>query len=158
VGLNPVSASGLTVDWPHFGALAARLVGRGVPVVVYTGLGDSERVRAAVPPSIGAVYAPEYDLPALAAALGHCRLFVSNDSGLGHFAAACQTPVLSLFGSTSAAQTGPAGAIALEADGPECRPCYRKRCPYAKPEVPCLAELEVDAVVRAVMTRWEETK
>jgi ADP-heptose:LPS heptosyltransferase len=154
VGLNPVSASGLTVDWPHFGALATRLVDQGVPVVVYAGLGDSERVRAAVPSSTGAAYAPEHDLNALAAALGHCRLFVSNDSGLGHFAAACHTPVLSLFGSTAAAQTGPIGAITLEADGPECRPCYRKHCPYAKPEVPCLAQLELDVVERTVLARW----
>ena len=156
VGLNPVSASGETVEWPHFAVLAERLVAKGVPVVAYAGLGDSERVRRAIPIETGVEYAPEYTLDALAAALQRCRLFVSNDSGLGHFASACQTPVMTLFGSTAAVYTAPSGAIALEADGPDCRPCYRKRCPYAKPDVPCLSLLTVDEVERAVLAQWEE--
>jgi len=83
VGLNPVSASGLTVEWPHFGALATRLVDQGVPVVVYAGLGDSERVRAAVPSSTGAAYAPEHDLNALAAALGTAGYLSPTTAGWG---------------------------------------------------------------------------
>jgi ADP-heptose:LPS heptosyltransferase len=40
------------------------------------------------------------DLPSTAAALASCRLYIGNDSGLMHMAAAVGTPTLGLFGPT----------------------------------------------------------
>jgi ADP-heptose:LPS heptosyltransferase len=55
-------------------------------------------------------------LPEASACLSRCALYVGNDSGLMHLAAASGTPTLGLFGPTPAAEYAPAGrrtAVAL---------------------------------------------
>ena len=55
-------------------------------------------------------------LPEASACLARCALFVGNDSGLMHLAAAIGTPTLGLFGPTPAREYAPAGrrtAVAL---------------------------------------------
>jgi ADP-heptose:LPS heptosyltransferase len=51
------------------------------------------------------------DLPArvLGAVLAHAGLYVGNDSGVSHLAAAWGAPVLALFGPTDPAQWAPVG-------------------------------------------------
>jgi len=49
-------------------------------------------------------------LPVLAAVLSRCRLYVGNDSGISHVAAALQVATLALFGPTDPAVWGPRGA------------------------------------------------
>jgi heptosyltransferase-1 len=54
---------------------------------------------------------------------------VGPDTGLMHIAAAVKTPVISLWGATSPARTGPYGNANLVIQGKApCVPCYRKRC------------------------------
>ncbi len=48
-------------------------------------------------------------LPEAAACLARCALFVGNDSGLMHLAAAAGAPTLGLFGPTPAQEYAPAG-------------------------------------------------
>jgi ADP-heptose:LPS heptosyltransferase len=59
-------------------------------------------------------------LPEAAACLARAVLYVGNDSGLMHLAAATGTPTLGLFGPTPSAEYAPAGrctAIALARSG-----------------------------------------
>jgi len=58
-------------------------------------------------------------LPEAAACLRRARLFVGNDSGLMHLAAAAGTATIGLFGPTAAAVYAPVGphAVAVCADG-----------------------------------------
>jgi heptosyltransferase II len=140
IGLNPVSVSGETREWPMFRALARRIEG---PVVVYGGPGEDQRVR---PRSAGRETRIGLSLPAFAAALRDCRLFVSNDSGAAHFARACGTPVLVLYGSTSPVATGPLGAHAVVGPPVACAPCYRRSCPTM---LECFA-ISVDDVLRRI--------
>ena len=51
-------------------------------------------------------------LPEVAAVMARCALFVGNDSGLMHLAAAAGTPTLGLFGPTPASEYGPIGRAA----------------------------------------------
>ncbi len=142
VGLNPVSVSGEPVQWPGFAALARAL---GEPVRVYCGPGEAAGARALVP---GVELLDALPLGQLGGALQRCRVLVSNDSGVAHFAAACGVRVVVLHGSTTAARTGVAGAVAIE--GPEltCRPCYRKRCELG--DVPCLGGIPVECVLEVL--------
>ncbi len=70
-----------------------------------------------------------------AAAMDHCRVIVTNDSGLMHIAAARRRRIVAIFGST-VRQFGfypPADrSIVVEEHGLECRPCTpigRASCP-----------------------------
>ena len=141
IGLNPISVSGAVREWGGFAALAARLP---EPIVAYGGPGETRRVSDALP---GCRQAVGLSLPAFARALSHCRAFVSNDSGAAHFAAACGVPTVVVFGSTTAARTGPAGCRAVEGPSLPCRPCYGRRCPHA---LECL-NIPVDAVLAQVV-------
>jgi ADP-heptose:LPS heptosyltransferase len=104
-----------------FEALAARVP--GARAAVFAGPGDAERalaapVLAALPGAIDLVGA--LSLPEAAACLRRCALFVGNDSGLMHRAAAAGAPTLGLFGRSRADEYAPAGphtAIAV-APGP----------------------------------------
>jgi ADP-heptose:LPS heptosyltransferase len=60
------------------------------------------------------------DLPEVAAVLARAAMFIGNDSGLMHLAAAAGAPTLGLFGPTPSDEYGPAGpkAQAVLADGP----------------------------------------
>jgi heptosyltransferase II len=58
------------------------------------------------------------------------EVFVGNDSGLMHLAAALGRPTVGLFGSSSPEWTAPRGSrvTVLAAAGFPCRPCFRKTC------------------------------
>lgn len=141
VGLNPVSVSGAPVQWPGFAALAAAL---DEPVRLYCGPGEAATAQAMVP---GVALLEALPLGALAGALQRCRVLVSNDSGVAHFAAACGVRVVVVHGSTTAARTGVAGAVAVEGPALPCRPCYRKRCDLG---VPCLTGIAVGRVLEVL--------
>lgn len=140
VGLNPISAAGAVREWRGYQRLAGLVAG---PVVVYGGPGEAHRVRERVQGSPLQIGLP---LPAFAKALERCRVFVSNDSGAAHFAAACGVPTVVVFGSTTASRTGPQGCQPVQ--GPElaCRPCYGRQCPH---NLECL-DISVESVLAAV--------
>ncbi|WP_408869675.1 glycosyltransferase family 9 protein [Commensalibacter nepenthis] len=63
----------------------------------------------------------DFKLCQVAAMFQRCKGFVGNDSGLMHLAAACQIPVLGLFGPSQVTEYAPAGlyAQAVVANGDE---------------------------------------
>jgi len=129
---GPVIGLGPTANWSEkiwpaerfvalFKELAARLP--GARAAVFGGPGADER-RAAQPVLDALPGATDLvgrlALPEVAACLRRCSLFIGNDSGLMHLAAAAGAPTLGLFGPTQAAEYAPSGrctAVAL-ADGP----------------------------------------
>ena len=86
-------------------------------------------------------------LPAL---LQSAALLVSNDSGPMHVAAAVGTPVVALFGPTSATRTGPYGHrhLVIHHKVP-CSPCFSRRC-FNRIERECLSSIDPEGVARAV--------
>ena len=111
------TANWLPKIWPaerFVAAFRALSEGDAVPVVL-AGPGETERAMAApllaaLPGAIDLV--GRLSLPEIAACLSRVSLFIGNDSGLMHLAAAAGAPTLGLFGPTSAAEYGPAGAHA----------------------------------------------
>ncbi|MDO9170781.1 MAG: lipopolysaccharide heptosyltransferase II [bacterium] len=71
------------------------------------------------------------DLPGLVALLRGADLFVGNDSGPMHLAAALGTPTVGIFGSSSPIWTGPRGArtTVVAVEGFRCHPCFLRACP-----------------------------
>src|SRR5260221_8166828 len=67
------------------------------------------------------------DLPAL---LSQCHLFLGNDSGAMHVAAAVGLPVVAIFGPTDPNGTAPVTPrITIVQQKPYCSPCFLRRCP-----------------------------
>jgi heptosyltransferase-3 len=104
-----------------FRALAAGPLCGAVPVVL-GGPGASERAAAApllatLPEAVDLV--GKLDLPQAAACLTRAALFVGNDSGLMHLAAAAGAPTLGLFGPTPDAEYAPAGRCAAAVVSPD---------------------------------------
>ncbi len=109
-------------QWPadRFVALAERLCAPGGPladarIAVFAGPGErpvSEPVLDAVPVARRIDLAGRIDLLTAAACLGRADLFVGNDSGLMHLAAAMGVPTLGLFGPSREEHYGPWGAHA----------------------------------------------
>jgi len=133
MGQGPVIGLGPTANWDGkiwpadrfvelFHALSALIP--GARPAIFAGPGAAERARAA--PVFAALpgaldFAGSLTLPQAGACLRRCALFIGNDSGLMHMAAAAGTPTLGLFGRSRASEYAPAGprtAIAI-APGPE---------------------------------------
>ena len=133
IGDNPVIALAPTANWEGkiwpaerfinlFYELAAKCP--GARAAVFGGPGEMEAALAApvlqaLPNAVNLV--GNLTLPEAAACLRRALLFVGNDSGLMHLAAAAGTPTLGLFGRSKASEYAPAGprtAIAV-APGPE---------------------------------------
>jgi heptosyltransferase-3 len=115
IGLGP-TANWAGKVWPAerfvqlFDSLSERLP--GARAAVFAGPGEAERtmaapVLAALPGAVDLV--GRLTLPEAAACLARCTLFVGNDSGLMHLAAAAGTPTLGLFGPTFASEYAPRG-------------------------------------------------
>lgn len=125
VGLGP-SANWDGKIWPAdrfialYQALAAERLA-GARVAVFAGPGEAERGRAApvlaaLPGAIDLV--GRLALPEVAACMERLALFVGNDSGLMHVAAAAGAPTLGLFGRSRAEEYAPAGPRAAAAIAP----------------------------------------
>ena len=67
------------------------------------------------------------------AVLQRCALAFGPDSGALHVAAAVGTPVVSLWGATSAQRSAPFGweRLALQGTAP-CAPCFLRECPIGR--------------------------
>jgi heptosyltransferase III len=105
VAIHPGSGSEKK-NWPveKFAALARWLVDElAMQLVVVHGEADEKPVRRLGELLEGrpAIVARGLKLPELAAVLERCALFVGNDSGITHLAAAVGTATVAVFGSTS---------------------------------------------------------
>jgi heptosyltransferase III len=131
---RPVVALAPTANWAPkvwpaerfvavFRALAEDALPGAVPAV-FAGPGEAERamaapVLAALPDALDLV--GRLDLPGVAACLARCAVFVGNDSGLMHLAAAAGALTLGLFGPTDAAEYAPSGRCAVAVVSPTPR-------------------------------------
>jgi lipopolysaccharide heptosyltransferase I len=93
-------------------------------------------------------------LKEMVALVSEARAMVTNDSGPMHVAAAVGTPVVAIFGPTSAERTGPYGhGHRVLAGETPCRPCFRRECLYSSgPEaLACLARVTAEEVARHLL-------
>jgi len=101
--------------------LAIEKILPGCRPVIFAGASDAERVAAyALQASLpGAILMPDtLTLSVFAAAMSRLRLFIGNDNGLLHLAAASGAPTLGLFGESRAEQYAPAGLHTAAAIAP----------------------------------------
>ncbi|HEU5459242.1 MAG TPA: glycosyltransferase family 9 protein [Pyrinomonadaceae bacterium] len=93
----------------------------------------------------------DLSLPEVTALAARSQLFVGNDSGIAHIAAAVGTPSVVIFGSSNIAHWRPWNRAAAEVVFEEmpCQPCHGYFCEkFAKPE--CILRVPVPRVVAAI--------
>jgi len=116
IGLGPTANWNGKV-WPadRFAALFQALAAGPLPgarAAIFAGPGPKEAALAApllhlLPDATDLT--GQLELPQAAACLARCALFIGNDSGLMHLAAAAGAPTVGLFGPTPSAEYGPSG-------------------------------------------------
>ena len=110
----------------------------------------AERVVAATgTPSLVGRDSPQ----TLTAVLAEIAALVSGDTGLAHLAAALGTPVVTLFGPTDPALSGPRGPGATVRHPVPCAPCFYRACPIEHPCMLGIAARDVHERVRALLSR-----
>ncbi|MFD1259282.1 lipopolysaccharide heptosyltransferase I [Entomomonas asaccharolytica] len=128
-----------TKHWPvyYWRQLAEILNQQNVCVKLPWG-SDKEKLRAEqiAKDLVNVVVLPKLNLQGIAAVLAAARACVAVDTGLGHLAAALDTPTISLFGPTNPELTGSYGKeqIHLIGNYPACIPCLKKECTYQPTE------------------------
>ncbi len=113
IAIHPGSGSAAK-NWPdeRWRELVARL---DTPVLLVLGEAELGRWNSQALAELAALcrhgmkVADSLPLPALAAALRRCRLFLGHDSGVSHLAAAVGRPCVLLFGPTDPAMWAPPG-------------------------------------------------
>lgn len=145
--LNPGAAFGASKHWPvnHFAELARLLTARlGCGVVVLCGPAERDTARRladqARSPHVFSLHDCPVSLGLTKALVRRADLLVTTDSGPRHFAAAFDTPVVTVFGPTHIAwtETYYAKALHLQKSVP-CGPCQQRVCPLGHHR--CMKEL-----------------
>lgn len=138
-----------------FAAIADRLwEAFGIRSAITYGPGEASLAQAVVAQSrTGAAFALDSTLKQFLALAARAKLFLGGDTGPMHLAAAARTPIVALFGPTSARRNGPFAKEdeVVERFDLECRrDCYRRYCSHTS----CM-KLPVETVWQAIVKRLQ---
>ena len=138
--------------WPaeRFAEAANRLAAETDADVVLFGTAAEAAVTAAVADKLHRSpvnLTGKTTIEELPGALSRCDLFIGNDSGVMHVAAAVGLPVVGIFGPTDPNGTAPlTPRRAILQEKPYCSPCFLRRCPT---DHRCMTKIVPEAVATA---------
>ena len=155
VGIHP-GGSSFDKLWPaeNFAHIANRLIQDfGAKIALFGGRGEEDLVRSIQdkmthPP----VLATGIQLRQFAALVAECSLFLCNDSGPMHIAAALKVPTVAIFGPTDHVRWKPhsENAVIVRQDM-DCWPCSAHKCRRA---FECIKSLPVEDVWSAIVEKF----
>ncbi len=163
IGFNPGAAFGPAKRWPadKFAELAVLLSSQTDARILLFGSPADKETAAAIIRGAGAASSRIIDLTGATtlieamALIGECDVFVTNDSGPMHVAAALRTPLVAIFGSTDHIATGPFSDNAMVIRKPlACSPCKKSQCP--EKHFRCMKLITADEVAAAVFGQLGE--
>lgn len=153
IGIHPGAAYGGAKRWPLDRlAAAANKLGADLHAAVVITAGPSETELSAELQrylqcrvyDLGA----RLDLPKLAALLERLTVFIGNDTGVTHMAAAVGTPTVAIFGPMDWNVTHPwSDRAVVVRRSPPCAPCFLRECPL---DHRCMLDITPADVVDAV--------
>ena len=135
IGFGAGSTNSLAKRWPaaNFAGLADRLQAElGANIVLLGAENESGVSRSVADGSRSNLIdlTGKTDLGTATAILSELDLFISNDMGLAHIAAAVGTPTIVIFGPTNDVTTRPLGPrVEIIREPVECSPCMLRECP-----------------------------
>ena len=152
VGINPSATFGPAKQWfpERFAEVSDRLHREfSTRTLIFGGPKDKElgrRVRKTMK-SEAVDLSGRTTLKQAIALIAKCDLFITNDSGLMHVAAALNTPQIAIFGSTDHVATGPASSRSrIVRSSAPCSPCLRRHCPLG--HMDCMRQIRTGKVLR----------
>lgn len=154
IGINSSAAYGPAKCWlpERFCALTERLLNDDMVRVIYFGDGSSvkliDEIIDGLPEDKVISFAGKTSLREFIALTKLCKVFVTNDSGPMHIAAALKTPLVALFGSTSDVATGPYQWGEVIHKRVSCSPCFKRVCPT---DFKCMKAITIDEVYQTVL-------
>jgi predicted lipopolysaccharide heptosyltransferase III len=143
-----------TKQWAteRFARVAESLTSRGLAIVAITASTEAhvadELKRHTTAPVVAFT---DLSLPEVTALLSKARLFVGNDSGIAHMAAAVGVPSVVIFGSSNTAHWRPWAKAHAEVvvEEMECQPCHGYFCEkFEQPE--CIKRVPVERVLGSI--------
>lgn len=163
IGFNPGAAFGPAKRWPaeKFADLADMLSRQTDASFIVFGSAADQETAATIKNKAGAATSRIIDLTGATtlieamALIGECDVFITNDSGLMHVAAALRTPLVAIFGSTDHIATGPFSDNAVVIRKPlACSPCKKTHCP--EKHFRCMKLIDSKEVCAAVLRILKE--
>lgn len=153
IALIHPAAAFATKQWAveNFARVAEFLSERGFAPVAIAAPNEKElleKLRAEASVEIATF---DLSLPEVTALAAQSQLFVGNDSGIAHIAAAVGTPAVVIFGSSNIAHWRPWNSAPAEVVFEEmpCQPCHGYCCEkFEQPE--CILRVPVTRVIAAV--------
>ena len=140
-----------TKRWPleRFGQVARLLAGRDFTIVITAGPGEESSTGHVAKEFDGSVILLGLSIPELAELIRGARLYIGNDSGPMHLAAAVGTPTVAVWGSSDSRRWRPWGVEHRVVQNPfECNPCPGYRCLVADSPL-CIESVTTDQVSAA---------
>jgi len=149
IGVNPTAAYGPAKCWPkeRYHELARRLIQEDPHcyILVFGDQGSADLCNYVTSGlgTRGVNLAGRTSLRELIAFIQKLDLFITNDSGPMHMAAALKTPLIAIFGSTSDVATGPYQHGTVIHKHVTCSPCFNRVCPI---DFRCMTRISVEEV------------
>jgi len=159
IGMSPGAAFGTAKRWPgeRFARLALLLHRELDATSVFFGsAAEGPLIESLLPQAgRGAVsLAGRTSLADFIRLIPGCDLYVTNDTGTMHIAAALGVPTLAIFGPTDERATAPLGPrVRLLVGDAECRPCKLRHCPI---DHRCMTSVTVNQVVEVARVCLQE--
>lgn len=153
VVIHPAAASD-TKQWAasNFASVAAALAAQSLHIVAISTASEIAVLNDLKQHSTAEISPlTNLSLPEVTALLARARLFVGNDSGIAHMAAAVETPAVVVFGSSNTAHWQPWARAPAEfvLEEMDCQPCHGYFCEkFEQPE--CIKRVPVERVMAAV--------
>jgi heptosyltransferase-3 len=143
-----------TKRWPaeNFARIIEDVATRGMRPVVIVSAKEKQVTQSLVAQAPAPIVSfDDLSLPEVAALAARARLFIGNDSGIAHIAAAVNTPCVVIFGSSNVVHWRPWTSNKSEVVREElpCQPCDGYFCAeFEKPQ--CILRVPVERVVAAI--------
>jgi heptosyltransferase II len=153
LGINPGATYGSAKRWyPEKFAEVARALSDSYEIVLFGGPNEVEMandIEARLSGVKVTNLAGKTSVQELCAMIGGLDLFVTNDSGPMHVAAAYQVPTVAIFGPTRHLETSQwmnEKSVIVRHDM-ECAPCMKRECPLRHHE--CMKSITAQEVIEA---------
>jgi heptosyltransferase-3 len=153
IALIHPAAAFATKQWAaeNFARVAESLAQRGFAPVAIVAPDEREILESLMDQSSVRIVSLDLSLPGVAALAARSQIFVGNDSGIAHIAAAVGAPSVVIFGSSNVAHWRPWNKAAAEVvlEQMPCQPCHGYFCEkFPQPE--CILRVPVERVVAAI--------